>query len=396
MDIKMIDISQQHSIISYQRTVCHSMSRSGGESGKKPKYVEIMDYIRSEILSGRLAPDQKLPSESDLMRRFGVSRIVAVNALTRLTEAGLIYRLHGKGSFVAGSENDTMGPMGTEQSSFPRHIALIVQGFGDDFSMGLTAGVQRAALLSNIFCSQYSSFVDELPPSEVEGPLIRFVMHSGAQGLLLFPVAQEIYNKELLRLADMDFPVVLLDRELIGLGFPCVQTDHRLTGRMAAEACIQAGHQRIAYCTTSVEIQPVIQRLEGFQGAMQERDLPCGGELLLTDRDLFHARDLFKKLLLEGVTAVVSSLSSMTDILYDLLEHDLDLQGMPSPSILTIDKSDTTDRDRRAPSYIAQDTAAIGERAVALLQGRVRRTHRQYEVIKIPPKYIDNGTITPR
>lgn len=156
--------------------------------------------------------------------------------------------------------------MGVKQASHPHHIALIVQGFGDDFSMGLTAGVQRAALLNNIFCSQYSSFVDELPPSEVEGPLIRFVLRSKAEGLLLFPVAQEIYNKELLRLADMDFPVVLLDRELIGLGFPCVQTDHRLTGRMAAEACVRAGHRRIAYCTAAAEIQPVIQRLEGYEG----------------------------------------------------------------------------------------------------------------------------------
>ena len=364
------------------------------ETGKTPKYVQIMDWLRGEILSGKMEPDQKLPSESELMARFGVSRIVAVNALTRLSEAGLIYRVHGKGSFVAGSPNQTLGPMGVEQTSYPRHIALIVQGFEDDFSMGLTAGVQRAALLSNIFCSQYSSFVDERPPSEVEGPLIRFVLRSGAEGLLLFPVVQEIYNKELLRLADMDFPVVLLDRELIGLGFPCVQTDHRLTGRMAAEACVRAGHRRIAYCTAAAEIQPVIQRLEGYEGFLREQGLPFGGELLITDRDLTQIRDRLKALLCDGVTAVVSAVSVITDMLLDLLEEDEAPFGR-TPSILTIDKMDTSDRPQRAPSYIAQDTAAIGLRAVELLGQRIRRSHRQYEVIQIPPKLVDNGTLRP-
>ena len=75
--------------------------KTQNDNNKQPKYVQIMDWLREEILAGHLAPDQKLPSESELMRRFGVSRIVAVNALTRLTESGLIYRLHGKGSFVA-------------------------------------------------------------------------------------------------------------------------------------------------------------------------------------------------------------------------------------------------------------------------------------------------------
>ena len=370
--------------------------KTQNDNNKQPKYVQIMDWLREEILAGHMAPDQKLPSESELMRRFGVSRIVAVNALTRLTESGLIYRLHGKGSFVAGSPNDALGPMGVKQASHPHHIALIVQGFGDDFSMGLTAGVQRAALLNNIFCSQYSSFVDELPPSEVEGPLIRFVLRSKAEGLLLFPVAQEIYNKELLRLADMDFPVVLLDRELIGLGFPCVQTDHRLTGRMAAEACVRAGHRRIAYCTAAAEIQPVIQRLEGYEGYLREQGLPFGGELLLVDRDISSLGEQLKSLLLDGVTAVVSAISGITEVLFDLLEQDEDLRKLDPPSILTIDKADTSDRARRTPTYIAQNTAAIGRRAVELLNQRIRRTHRQYEVIQIPPVFVDNGSLRPK
>lgn len=361
----------------------------------RPRYVRIMDDLRTEILSGRLIPEQKLPSESQLMKQYGVSRIVAVNALTALAREGLIYRVHGKGSFVAKNSNDLFGPLGVEQMPGQHHISLIVQGFGDNFSSGLVTQINRTVLMKNLFCSQYfSGFFKERDPAEIEEHLIRFVLRSGTQGLLLFPAMQEVYNKELLHLADMDFPVVLLDRELIGLGFPCVQTDHRLTGRMAAEVCIKAGHRNIAYCTSAPQIQPLIQRKEGFERTMHEHGLPFGGELLVSEPDTTRAKEQMVELMKDGVTAFIGVTACYAQALLDILREGIPA-GVPTPSILTIDKAETEDMDIRAPSYIAQDTAAVGAAAVELLCQRILRTHRQYEVIKIPPQHIDNGSVYP-
>lgn len=46
-------------------------------------------------------PNQKLPSERELVEMFKVSRSTVRLALNELEEKGLIYRLHGKGTFVA-------------------------------------------------------------------------------------------------------------------------------------------------------------------------------------------------------------------------------------------------------------------------------------------------------
>jgi len=52
-------------------------------------------------VSGRLQSGEKLPSEEELRRHYGVSRITVRNALGRLEQEGLILRDRGRGTFVA-------------------------------------------------------------------------------------------------------------------------------------------------------------------------------------------------------------------------------------------------------------------------------------------------------
>jgi len=58
---------------------------------------EIEDLIRS----GAWAPGRKVPSEAELMARFGCSRMTVNKAMSGLAEAGLIVRRRRAGSFVA-------------------------------------------------------------------------------------------------------------------------------------------------------------------------------------------------------------------------------------------------------------------------------------------------------
>ena len=55
-----------------------------------PKYQQVVETVKSEILSGRYQPGQKLPSEAALVKRFGASRITVGRALRELRQAGLI------------------------------------------------------------------------------------------------------------------------------------------------------------------------------------------------------------------------------------------------------------------------------------------------------------------
>lgn len=65
-----------------------------------PLYKKIMLKLESNINSN-LKPNQKLPSERKLVEMYGVSRSTIRLALNDLEHRGLIYRLHGKGTFVS-------------------------------------------------------------------------------------------------------------------------------------------------------------------------------------------------------------------------------------------------------------------------------------------------------
>ena len=65
-----------------------------------PLYHQIREELRARILDRTYAPHGKLPSESELMGAFGVSRITVRQALRDLHKEGLIFSIQGKGCFV--------------------------------------------------------------------------------------------------------------------------------------------------------------------------------------------------------------------------------------------------------------------------------------------------------
>jgi GntR family transcriptional regulator len=66
-----------------------------------PLYIQIKDALRAGILDGEYPPHSRMPSESELQAMFDVSRITIRQALGDLQKEGLIFKVHGKGSFVS-------------------------------------------------------------------------------------------------------------------------------------------------------------------------------------------------------------------------------------------------------------------------------------------------------
>ena len=65
------------------------------------KYEEIEQYILNLIAEQNLKPGNKIPTEIELCRQSGYSRMTINKALNHLADAGHIVRTRGKGSFVA-------------------------------------------------------------------------------------------------------------------------------------------------------------------------------------------------------------------------------------------------------------------------------------------------------
>ena len=66
----------------------------------RPVYKQIADALRADIEAGRLAPGERIPSESSLIAQFNVSQGTVRQALAILRGDGLVIAEHGRGVFV--------------------------------------------------------------------------------------------------------------------------------------------------------------------------------------------------------------------------------------------------------------------------------------------------------
>ncbi len=66
-----------------------------------PLYSQLKEILRTRILDGTYPPLSRMPSEAELGKAFEVSRITVRQALGDLQKEGLIFKIHGKGTFVA-------------------------------------------------------------------------------------------------------------------------------------------------------------------------------------------------------------------------------------------------------------------------------------------------------
>lgn len=102
---------------------------------------QVARRLADAILLGLLAPGERLPSEADLAKRFGVALVTAREGLGMLREAGLVETRRGRdgGSFVVhpGDADETMlatrlrGFSQVELSDLTVYVTAIAAGCAD-------------------------------------------------------------------------------------------------------------------------------------------------------------------------------------------------------------------------------------------------------------------------
>ena len=69
----------------------------------EPRYRQVKSHILQMISDGQLTPNDRVPSEHELVAALGVSRMTVNRALRELADGGFVTRLAGVGTFVADS-----------------------------------------------------------------------------------------------------------------------------------------------------------------------------------------------------------------------------------------------------------------------------------------------------
>lgn len=74
----------------------------------QPIYEQITDQIKSMIISGELKEHDILPSVRSLSKELKISALTAKKAYDVLENEGFIITVHGKGSFVASTNQELL------------------------------------------------------------------------------------------------------------------------------------------------------------------------------------------------------------------------------------------------------------------------------------------------
>lgn len=73
-----------------------------------PKYLQIENELKKEIISGKFKYGDKFYSEAQLKEKFNVSSITVIRSVKDLVKAGYLVRHQGKGTFISRSRKDKL------------------------------------------------------------------------------------------------------------------------------------------------------------------------------------------------------------------------------------------------------------------------------------------------
>ena len=74
----------------------------------EPIYEQIVAQIKAEVIEGTLTAGEALPSVRALSRELKISALTVKKAYDNLEEEGLVVTVHGKGSFVASTNQELL------------------------------------------------------------------------------------------------------------------------------------------------------------------------------------------------------------------------------------------------------------------------------------------------
>jgi len=67
----------------------------------KPIYMQIAEWLETEILAGNIGGDEKMYSQYQLAEIFNINPATAAKGLSILVEEGILYKKRGLGMFVS-------------------------------------------------------------------------------------------------------------------------------------------------------------------------------------------------------------------------------------------------------------------------------------------------------
>jgi len=228
---------------------------------RQTKYQELATTLADQIHTGAYPPGSRLPTETELMAEFDVSRQTVLHGLKQLVNKGMIQRIQGSGSYV----REHAGLTGTiilvyagnpeRMTSNPVDIELL---HGINHAVAQTPFALRVQLLQNP------------KPTKADFDRLDAMINHDVQGIILVSHTSPNADKVAAFLAAKSLPAVSIAQCYKGPKMDSVVSlDEEGTVR-AIEYLFALGHQRIGFVTTEVGGQASFAREDGYKRAIEE------------------------------------------------------------------------------------------------------------------------------
>lgn len=349
-----------------------------------PKYQLVKDYVLTKIDNNEIGENDQIPSEAEFAKMLDVSSITVRRALAELVNEGIIYRIKGKGSFVA-------QPAPTVDTKDSNLVVFILSGLElhDSSYLRIMKGVR--SFLSEFNCRLVIEFVEN--DFEQERELVLQLMDSDIRGLLVYssdPAAAKGYLDELRR---KSIPIVMLDRFPTGYPVSCVTCNNHDGAYEAVEYLISLGHRRIGYAAYDFHLSPEIERYNGYVNAMAEASLPVAPERLYLEKELDYV-SLAAQIRSGAITALFCANDRRAlDVMENLLA-----QGIRIPeefSLMGFDDFESSKFAKVALSTVKQHFEVLGYEAAKLLLDMRSGSSHHYKKIMLPTDLVIRDTVAP-
>jgi GntR family transcriptional regulator of arabinose operon len=231
------------------------------------KYRQILEKLQDDIASGRYKPGKRLPSEAELVRRFGASRMTVFRAMHELQSMGLVTRRVGSGTFVSSTPNTGSYVFG-----------LLIPELGQtEIFEAICKGMMEAQEAMHHSLLWGNAVAHEEEKERAAEQLCEHYIAQKVSGVFFAPVEFSANrfqaNHRIAAAFDRArIPVVLLDRDLEPYPqrskYDLVGIDNRRTGYLATEYLIRTGAKRVAFFARPNSAPTVDARIAGYREAL--------------------------------------------------------------------------------------------------------------------------------
>lgn len=227
------------------------------------KYDVVKKGLRNDIISGKFAIGDKLPTEAQLTKQYNVSRYTVRRATAGLEQEHYLYRIQGDGMYV----NDWEKTPATKTEN--KIIGVVTTHLADYIFPEIISGIDQVVSDAGyaVFISNTHNTFDRERRS-----LLR-IIESGVSGLIIEPTMSALPNpnKDLYdQIKQLNIPTVFINSKYEDLDFNCLAVNDIESEAQLVQHLIKQGHKRILGVFKVDDIQGA-HRMQGFYKAFQTK-----------------------------------------------------------------------------------------------------------------------------